>query len=530
MIYCRVSTKEQVDEGNSLVSQEKNCRDYAVKHGYEIVQLFIEQGESAKTANRTELRKLIDFCTSRKNNIQAVIAYKIDRISRNMDDYSQIRIMLKRCTVEIKSTSENFEDTPAGKFMENIIANVAQFDNDVRTERSIGGMRDAVREGRYVWMAPPGYINIKAGGKATITQSEQAPLIRKAFELVVNGYYSTEKIRQVINEDGLVTNRGKSITNSHFRKILRNPLYAGIIQKFGEVHTGLFTPIISEELFEQVQWLLDGKKKVCKHYLVENPDFPLRRFVQNEDGQKLTGAWSKGRRKKYPYYWFPIPKKPFRKEVMEQKFIAFLDSYRFSPSYYGEFRKWLYRNWIKKIENREKIALSFEQRIQELNERESILVKKNNDGVINDAVLKKQLDNIEEEIHALQQTKLQTKMYRLDEKDIFHRVKGFLLDPGIFWSQLSPEDKLKMQWFEFPEGIIFNGENFRTNKICRLFKPTDIFFSSNSYRAPSSFLTSNTTKTGNFEVDSENPCKSEALAEEIGQELIKLAQLLTENQ
>lgn len=427
VIYCRVSTKEQVEEGNSLTSQEKNCKEYALKNEYEVITVFIEQGESAKTTHRTELRHLIDFCTNRKNNIQAVIAYKIDRISRNMDDYSQIRIMLKHCGVEIKSTSEHFEDTPAGKFMENIIANVAQFDNDVRTERSIGGMRDAVREGRYVWMAPPGYSNTKVGGKATIVPNEHAPLIKKAFELVLNGSYSTEKIRQVVNEAGLTTNKGKPITNSHFRKILRNPIYAGIIQKFGEKHDGLFTPLVSEVVFEQAQWMLDGKKKICKHYRIENPDFPLRRFVQSESGHKLTGAWSKGRRKKYPYYWFPGTKTFFRKEDMEQKFVAFLNTYQLSPLNYGKLRKWLYHNWIRKMKDRQKTVSGFEQQIQQLNEQESNLVKKNNDGVINDTVLKKQLEEIEEKIRRLQLAVLGTNIPKLNESEVFDRIKCFLL-------------------------------------------------------------------------------------------------------
>ena len=128
IIYCRVSTKEQVEEGNSLVTQERNCREYAAKNNYHIVQVFIERGESAKTAERTELQNLFKFCALKKNEITAVIAYKIDRISRNTDDYSQIRILLKRYGTEIKSNSEHFEDNPAGRFMENIIANVAQFD------------------------------------------------------------------------------------------------------------------------------------------------------------------------------------------------------------------------------------------------------------------------------------------------------------------------------------------------------------------------------------------------------------------
>ncbi len=66
VIYCRVSTKEQVDDGNSLVSQERICREYAKKEGFEVIEVFIEKGESAKTADRTELKRLISFCTQKK--------------------------------------------------------------------------------------------------------------------------------------------------------------------------------------------------------------------------------------------------------------------------------------------------------------------------------------------------------------------------------------------------------------------------------------------------------------------------------
>src|SRR5579871_3865165 len=95
VIYCRVSTREQVEEGNSLSTQEKMCKEYALKNGFEVKRVFIEEGESAKTRNRTELKKLLEYCSNKKNQIQAIIAYKIDRISRNIDDYSQIRILLK---------------------------------------------------------------------------------------------------------------------------------------------------------------------------------------------------------------------------------------------------------------------------------------------------------------------------------------------------------------------------------------------------------------------------------------------------
>lgn len=177
VIYVRVSTVEQAEEGNSLITQQKICREYADKNEYEVVEVFVERGESAKTANRTELQRMLQFVANKKNNVNAVVVYKIDRLSRNTDDYSQLRLMLKRYGVSIKSVTEQIEDTPVGRFMENMMANVAQFDNDVRTERCVGGMRNAISEGRYVWTAPVGYSNVKVAGKATIAPSDMAPLV-----------------------------------------------------------------------------------------------------------------------------------------------------------------------------------------------------------------------------------------------------------------------------------------------------------------------------------------------------------------
>ena len=238
VIYCRVSTKEQVEEGNSLVMQERICREYAAKNDYGIAEVFIEQGESAKSADRTQLQILLKYCAIKKNAVSAVIAYKLDRISRNTDDYSQIRIVLKRYGVEIKSTSEYFENTPAGRFMENIIANVAQFDNDVRAERCTGGMKEAVKEGRYVWKAPLGYGNVKINGKSTIAPNENAPLVRKVFELIASEIYSTEAIRFIIAEDGLVGKKKVPINHSYFYRMVRNRLYTGTITMFGEQFQG----------------------------------------------------------------------------------------------------------------------------------------------------------------------------------------------------------------------------------------------------------------------------------------------------
>lgn len=228
VIYVRVSTKEQVDEGNSLGTQQKICNDYALKHEYEVAETFIEQGESAKTADRTELQKLLAYCADKKHGVKAVIIYKLDRLSRNTDDYSQLRLLLRRYGVEIKSTSEHFENNPVGRFMENTMANIAQFDNDIRSERCAGGMRDAMRDGRYVWMATVGYRNVKIGGRATIEQDElMAPLILRTFELIASNIYPTEEVRRMVTKEGLLNKKGIPFSKAYFYTMLTNELFAG---------------------------------------------------------------------------------------------------------------------------------------------------------------------------------------------------------------------------------------------------------------------------------------------------------------
>ena len=374
VIYCRVSTKEQVEEGNSLVTQEKNCREYAKKNGYEIVAVFIEQGESAKTADRTELKKLMGFCATKKNHISAVIAYKIDRISRNTDDYSQIRIMLKRYGIEIKSTTEFFEDNPAGRFMENIIANVAQFDNDVRAERSINGMRDAVREGRYVWMAPCGYSNVKVSGKSTIAPNQLAPLIQKAFEEVALNKYPTRDILKRLIENGLVNSSGKPISKSHFYSILKLEIYTGWINKFGERHKGAFDPIVSEELFNQVQFVLSGKHVKYKHYTIESPDFPLRRFIRHTSGTMLTGGWSQGRNKKYPYYLIRKEKINIKKEVLEGVFKCWLNRFKMDVTHFEKLESYVKAHLDKGIGNKKAEAEKLQSKVIALKEKQNIIL------------------------------------------------------------------------------------------------------------------------------------------------------------
>lgn len=522
MIYCRVSTKEQVDEGNSLVSQERLCREYALKEGFEIAEVFIEKGESAKTANRTQLNLLLKFCTKKKGSVQAVIAYKVDRISRSIADYTVIRATLKRYGVEIRSVTEFFEDTPAGRFMENIIANVGQFDNDVRAERSIGGMKEATEEGRYVWMAPIGYSNVKINNLSNIAPNRYAPLIKKAFEMIGLRKYSTNEIRLILAEEGLTNRRNNPVTCSNFFHLLRNPLYKGVIRKFGKEYQGRFDAIVSIELFDKVQAILKGRKNIVSQYLHENPDFPLRKFVSNEQGITMTGYWSKGKRLKYPYYSFKLPNTTIRREVLENQFKDFLKTFAFETRHLTRMRYHLSQQFEKKMrqESREKNKL--QAQIDILNKQIDNLISLKVNGSISTTTFSLRVENFEAEIEKLKELLKVEVSHVFDVEGLMTFANKALKEPDKLWSVSSPKRKLNLQVFDFPNGVIYDGLKFKTPKTCNVFKVKNDIDLENCLQSPQS-KRNKTPSSGEISID---PIKTREYWVLVAEEILKLKNIV----
>ena len=483
VIYCRVSSKSQVIEGTSLTSQEKMCNDYALHNDYEVINTFIEEGESAKTANRTALNSMLNFCSDKINNVGVVIFYKIDRFARIHTDYGNLKFRLRKMGIIIRSATEPITDTPSGRFMENVIASVAQFDNDMRTERCIAGVTEAMREGRYVWGAPFGYDNIRVIGRANLAPNAKAPFVKKAFEMVAENLKSVEEIRRNLTHEWQ-QNKIKTISRPQFYRMLKNKAYIGWIEKMGEKHKGIFEPIITEVLFEQVQYVLKHRARRNHQYLLENPDFPLRRFVKHPTGIKLTGSWSSGRRNKYAYYRFKISKMEFPKMILENTYTIFLNCFALNINHIEQLKALLKHSLSKGIEGRQIEAKLLRKTLSELKEKQTILLQKNIDGVISDTVLRNQLEIIEEETFKTNKMLLQIPDLQYDFDRLLNNVvAGYLKDPGDIWDKVPFEIKLKLQWFQFPQGIIFDGEKIGTTKIRSIYMVKKHFFKKMSHHA-----------------------------------------------
>ena len=491
VIYCRVSDPHQVKEGNSLVSQERICREYALAKSLIVVEAFIEKGQSAKDTNRPEFKKLLKYCFDKKNQVGSVLVYKVDRIARKKYDYQGIKIYLRKKGIDIFSATENFDSSPSGKFMESVLADVAQFDNDMRAERCVTGMKQAMLEGRYVWAAPLGYENIRITGKGTIAKSKIAPFILETFELVAQNPSSIEEARKQMQKNGLTNNQGKYLSRAQFYRLLKNQVYVGWIVKFGERLKGNFDPIVSQEIFDQVQRVLKHRKRRNISYLLQNPDFPLRRFVSNLNGLKLTGSWSKGRTNYYPYYRFKLPGQEFKKELIEKAFMDFIDGFQFDKEKLKKFSVFLKNNLIHSTKEQQKDTVQLKQHIATMKDRQHMLIQKNLQGVISNELLRENLDKIDFELMEKNASLARMPNKETNLEELFKFSINYLEKPSVVWTAANLQGKLKLQWFHFPQGIVFDGKKFGTKKIHSLFKAKKFFFTNQSLNADTMHNTSN---------------------------------------
>jgi site-specific DNA recombinase len=165
-------------------------------------------------------------------------------------------------------------------------------------------MKAGREAGRFLHYAPVGYKNVD---KDLAIDTERAPLVRKAFELMGSGAYSTgDAVLKLITSMGLQTRRGRALTKQSFARVLTNPIHTGWIPNGTDRVRGKHEPLITEELFQSVQDRLNGKSAPHKAL---SEDFPLRGFVRcARCGKNLTAGWAKGRKERYARYWCWTPK------------------------------------------------------------------------------------------------------------------------------------------------------------------------------------------------------------------------------
>lgn len=475
IIYCRVSSKEQVD-GTSLESQERYCREWAERHHITVVRVFVDKGESAKTTDRTEFLKAIAFCSQKRNSVNYFIVYRLDRFARSQDDHVSVRATLRRYGVELRSATEPINDTPVGRAMEGMISVFAEFDNNVRRERCVGGMMERLRQGIWVWKAPLGYYRPTRGSNLA-PDPTLAPYIRLAFSEYAKGIHTYESLADFLAERGMRTANGKRPCAQLMQKILSNPLYCGIIQAWGERYEARFEPLVPRTLFERCQpgYRAPSPERPSRHSRY-HPAFPLRRVICTLCGHRLTGSFSRSARGRYyPYYHHHkqscalavfLPKNAF-----ESRFTIYLDAISLSPRFERLFSAVVQDMWKEKVSSVERERLRVERELESLASERQQVFDLHRAGRYTDEEFLEQKALLTTRATELRRLLADAPVTDFPIDEALRTLFPLARRPAVTWARLKPPDRVRFQNLLFENGEIrFDGQGFWNSPLTSFYR------------------------------------------------------------
>ncbi len=471
VIYVRVSTKEQT-ENLSLPTQLRACEEYCRRQGYEVVARFHEEGESAKTTDRSQLQQLLKYCRTHKGKVHFVVVYNLTRFAREKYDHFALHAHLKSLGISLRSATEPIDDTSTGKLMEGVLAAFAQFDNDCRSDRTRAGMRAALELGRWTFTAPLGYLNApRAIGKSLVLDPERGPLVRRAFEDLASARFTKQEIIARATEAGLRSRRGLRLTPQSFAQMMRNPIYIGKVESpdFGVSTVGDFEALVDEATFYRAQAVLDGRVAVTGPRQRNHPDFPLRAFVRCETcNRPLTGSWSKGRTGRYAYYHCQRQCRAVNvsKAALEGAFADELALLQPTAGYMRLVTDRILFVWEQRraeakdrTEEQAKRVTAIQQKLDRLDE--AFLFAQS----IDSTSYERQRDRLREEMTLAQIDHHADATDELDVQGILAFAERILPRASDLWVQASLDYKQRLQALFFPEGIAYDGNRFNRTAV-----------------------------------------------------------------
>lgn len=273
--YLRVSSTAQADkdydsEGYSLPAQRAACERKAVSLGAEVVEVYVERGESGTSTRR---RAALTSMLARvgEGDIDYVIVHKVDRLARKRADDSIILEAIRSSGATLVSVSENIDETPSGMLLHGIMASIAEFYSMNLAAEVMKGTTEKARRGGTPHRAPIGYLNVReiVDGREIRTiavDPERGPLVTCAFRLYATGDYSLSELSGILESRGLRNRprRGQPLTPlgvNRLSSMLRSDYYLGIVRYAGKASQGRHSPLVDEATFQQVQEVLAAQRK-----------------------------------------------------------------------------------------------------------------------------------------------------------------------------------------------------------------------------------------------------------------------------
>jgi site-specific DNA recombinase len=322
VLYARVSSEKQVEKDLSIAAQLKALRKYAAERGWEVCREFVDEAQSARTANRPAFKEMIALARKKQKLFDAILVWKLSRFARNREDSIIYKSLLRKHGISVISINEQVDESPAGKLLEGMIEVIDEFYSTNLAQDTLRGMKENASRGYHCGgTIPIGYkakkVKDGANEKTRLVPDEVfAPIVTRIFKMCEKGM-GAKDIVKILNGEGLKTNRGRPWSKSTTYCVLKNETYTGtLVWNRQNKRHGMprlndqseviriennHPAIVSREAFEKAQNLLKKRSPQITHPRTVNSGCLLSGLLYcGKCGLAMLGCAAKS--SKYFYY------------------------------------------------------------------------------------------------------------------------------------------------------------------------------------------------------------------------------------
>jgi site-specific DNA recombinase len=502
VIYCRVSDPKQVTRGSGLGSQETRCRDYARAKGYEVVEVFRDEGTSGSVIERAGMLDMLAFLKKHRRALtHMVIIDDISRLARGLEAHIQLRTAISAAGGKLESPSIEFGEDSDSMLVENLLASVSQHQRQKNAEQTKNRMLARASNGYWGFSPPIGYRYDRVAGhsgKVLVPNQPLARVIKEALEGFASSRFETQaEVQRFLQNDPIFPkNRFGTVHSQKVSQILTQVLYAGhmSVPEWGMYRVpAKHEPLITYETFLKIDERLNGRQSVAPDRPDVSEDFPLRGFVNCACCDRpMTAAWARGSKgKRYAYYWCftkgcELARKNIRKDDLELAFDRLIETVRPTQELLFTAHAMLKVLWEQREKNAKEQAShatrelqGVERKIEQLVAR---LVETDSRAVI--SAYEAQIQKLQDQKNLQTEKSASVGRPKKSFEESFRTSFAFLSNPRILWDSGRIEHRRKMLRLLFGGRVQYAvSEGLRTPQITSLFAAFQEFSNDNSSMA-----------------------------------------------
>ncbi len=447
-IYPRVSTEDQSRFGFSLDEQEESLKRLCEWKGYKIYKIYREEGVSAKSMNRPKFQEMIQDMKDGK--INKILVYKLDRLTRSIQDLETICKLLEEYKCDLESECEEINtSTPTGVFFMRMTTILAQLEIERTSERTKFGLMGAAKKGHFSGKAPIGYRKIN---KELVIDEVESEVVKDIFKSYLNGL-SVCTITKQLNEKNVLNRNWRTTT---IDRMLCNYIYAGNYQHRKRIQNeetilleDVCPAIIDKHDFELVQ---KQKEKNLKNYTRKHTYVYMQKIVCSKCNKIMGGSSTTSKNKPTQiYYKCNCCNTRINEKKIEQPLMLFLND---MLDYYllidNNYKSFFNEDLTIEIKRYEKILKDLNMKLQRIKNAYLNSNIEQDDFIDEEKSIKMQieetkiklnnLNNADENLNHKDDLRFYNSLFQLEKM----KYKSYYVRKNGLWNKLTKEQKAEL--------------------------------------------------------------------------------------